>query len=290
MMQESPPFIKEHTEKVLSAYSEIEDLRMKQLIHHLIRCLHTYVEEMVLSEREWESTWEFLASMSKFTHATRNEFLLLADILGVSQLVELINHPRPASIEGYTLTGPYYRANAPIRNRSESIASLENIEDHGVKVTGQVIDLMTMKPIQQAILDVWQAASNGLYETQDPSQAPMNLRGKFSTDETGTYEFLAIYPTSYSVPVDGPVGKLLKIANRLHHRPAHIHFVVSAPGYQTLITEVFVAGDENIKHDPVFTAHQRMCGDFIKENDNYYLNYNFHLTPGESTYPKAPIE
>lgn len=257
--------VTEHTQKVISAYSSIENPRVRLLIQQFVKYLHEYIIEVKLLENEWEYICEFLLSMSRFANETRNEFILLADILGTSQLIELINHPRPKSHEGYTLTGPFYRANAPIRNQGDSIA-LKNDEEYDyVKITGKVLNIVTEKPIPKATLDVWQADKNGLYETQDPSQPSMNLRGKFLTSEDGSFEFITIYPVSYPVPTDGPAGFLLKIANRLHHRPAHIHFVISANGYQTLITEVFVKGDGNLEHDPVFTANESLCGNFINK-------------------------
>lgn len=276
------------TERVLTAYNNIENPRLNKLIQALIKHLHAYIKETHLLENEWEFTWNFLAKMAAFTHAERNEFLLLADVLGVSQLIEMINHERPTNTVGYALIGPFYRANAPWRARSECIASADT-EGERVKIMGSVFDIQTGRPIQNAILDIWQAANNGLYETQDPNQADMNLRGKYKTDENGNYELIALMPTPYPVPTDGPVGELLRLAKRHPNRPAHIHFIVSAPGYETLITQIFVEGDEMINSDAVFTANNNMIGKFVKENNHYRLIYNFQLLKGESEYPKAPI-
>ncbi len=276
------------TGRVLEAYSAIENPRVKKLIQCLIKHLHAYVEEIHLSEVEWEFTWNFLADMAKFTHAERNEFLLLADVMGISQLIEILNHQRPKDAVGFALVGPFYRANAPIRNRGESIVS-NDTQGARVTITGKVINLLDGKPITNATLDVWQAATNGLYESQDPQQPDMNLRGKFTTDDKGTFELSALMPTPYPIPTEGPVGRLLKIAKRHPLRPAHIHFIVAAPDFETLITQVFINGDEIIKTDAVFTANENMMGNFMKKNDHYYLIYDFQLTPGISTYPKAPI-
>lgn len=176
-----------------------------------------------------------------------------------------------------------------MRKRSESIASMET-EGERVTIRGKVFDIADGRLIKNATLDIWQAANNGFYETQDPNQPDMNLRGKFETDEHGTYELVALMPTPYPVPTDGPVGELLRIAKRHPNRPAHIHFIVSAPGYETLITQIFVAGDEIIKTDAVFTANENMIGNFIKENNHYNLTYNFQLAKGKSIYPNAPIQ
>lgn len=280
---------KEHTEKVLSAYLAIDNPRVRVLIQSLIKHIHSFVNENMLSEAEWEFTWDFLAKMAQFTHEDRNEFLLMADILGLSQLIEIINHQRPDNSVGFALVGPFYRANAPLRKRGECIASLDTVGER-VEISGKVLDISTGKAIPGATLDVWQAATNGFYETQDPNQPDMNLRGKFKTENDGSYELVALFPTPYPVPTDGPVGELLKIAKRHPNRPAHIHFIVSAPGYETLITQVFVEGDAIVETDAVFTANKTMLGHFIKEKDYARLIYNFQLAKGESIYPKAPIQ
>lgn len=277
------------TEKVLAAYAKIDNPRLKKLIQTLIIHFHSYVKETNLSENEWEFTWNFLAEMAKFTHKDRNEFLLLADVLGVSQLIEMMNHERPNNMVGYALVGPFYRANATERERGASIASADT-KGERVIIKGKVVDLADGKPIPNATLDIWQAATNGFYETQDPTQPDMNLRGKFKADSEGTYELVALMPTPYPVPTDGPVGELLRVAKRHPDRPAHIHFIVSAPGYETLITQVFVEGDEIVQTDAVFTANENMIGNFVKENDHYKLMYDFQLKKGKSIYPKAPIQ
>ncbi|MCD6048499.1 MAG: protocatechuate 3,4-dioxygenase beta subunit [Gammaproteobacteria bacterium] len=277
------------THRVCEAYSKIENPRVNALVQSLIKHLHAYVQENSLTEKEWEFTWDFLARMAKFTHEERNEFLLAADVLGVSQLIEILNHHRPESEVGYALVGPFYRENAPFRARGAAIAS-DDTAGIRVKIYGKVIDDSTGKPIANAVLDTWQAATNGLYETQDPNQPDMNLRGKFKTDENGNYELVALMPTPYPVPTDGPVGELLKVAHRHPLRPAHIHFIVSASNYETLITQIFVSGDDIVKTDVVFTASDNMMGNFVKENDHYELQYDFQLTLGISTYPEAPIK
>jgi catechol 1,2-dioxygenase len=281
--------IEKFTENVLDAYAAIDSPRIKELIQALIKHFHSYIKETNLLESEWEFSWNFFAEMAKFTHHDRNEFLLLADVLGVSQLIEMINHQRPTNSVGFALVGPFYRANVPLRQKGESIASIDTLGKR-VTIRGSVFDIADGKPIQNATLDIWQAATNGLYETQDSNQPDMNLRGKFQTDKNGTYELIALMPTPYPVPTDGPVGELLRVAKRHPNRPAHIHFIISADNYETLITQVFVSGDDLVNTDAVFTANETMIGNFIKENDHYSLTYNFQLSKGKSVYPKAPIQ
>jgi catechol 1,2-dioxygenase len=276
------------TEKAVKAYSQIADPRLRELTAGLIRHLHAFVKETRLTDQEFETAWTLMAEMAKFTGDERNEYLLLCDVLGVSELIDAINHQRPPSAVGYALVGPFYRANAPQRKRGASIAS-DDTDGERVRISGRVYDLTTRAPIGGAVLDVWQAATNGFYENQDPTQPDYNLRGRFQTDNDGTFELVALLPTPYPVPIDGPVGELLRLAKRQPNRPAHIHFIVSAPNYECLITQVFRSGDPIIDEDPVFSADRNLIGDFRRDTGQYRLQYDFQLNRGVSTMPKAPI-
>ncbi len=276
------------TEKVLKAYSNIEDARLLFIVAILIKNLHACIKEMKVTDEEWEFAWDFMRRMAEITGPERNEFLLFGDITGVSQLIETMNHEKPGQPVGYALVGPFYRASAPLRERGSSIASADTAGVR-VRISGKVFDFQNNTPIKGAILDIWQAATNGFYENQDENQPDYNLRGRFSTDENGTFEFIALMPTAYPAPTDGPVGELLRAAKRSPYRPAHIHFIVAAQGYETLVTQVFVKGDRQIEEDVVFTAGENMVGDFQKEEDHFRLSYDFPLNPGVSKMPKAPI-
>lgn len=278
----------ELTQKVLDAYSKIDNPRIRELVQCLIKHWHLFILETHLREDEWEYAWKFLTRMAEKTVEGQNEFILAADVLGVSQLIEMINHPPEKTKVGYALLGPFYRQDPPWRQKGESIAS-ENTPGERVRITGRVFDAQG-KTIPDAVIDVWQAATNGLYENQDPEQTDMNLRGRFKTDHHGEYELLALMPTAYPVPTNGPIGELLKTAKRHPYRPAHIHFIVSAPNFETLVTQVFISGDNMIKTDVVFTAMPNMIGDFKQVNDYFELRYDFQLIPGKSTYPEAPIK
>jgi catechol 1,2-dioxygenase len=276
------------TAKVLKAYDQIDNPRLKSIVSLLIKHLHACITEMKVTDEEWEFAWDFMERMAAITSPERNEFLLLADVIGVSQLIETLNHETPDQPVGFALVGPFFRANAPFRERGDSIAS-EDTPGARVRISGQVFDFENNTPIEGAILDTWQAATNGLYENQDERQPDYNLRGRFRTDENGTFELIALMPTAYPVPTDGPVGELLRVAKRPPDRPAHIHFIVSAPGYETLVTQIFVKGDPIIEDDAVFTASQNMVGDFRQEGDHFRLSYDFPLKRGLSKMPKAPI-
>jgi catechol 1,2-dioxygenase len=276
------------TERVLHAYSNIENRRVKHIVSTLITHLHACVKEMKVTDEEWEFAWDFMERMAAMKGPERNEFLLFADVIGVSQLIETLNHEKPEQPVGFALVGPFLRANAPFRERGDSTAS-DDTPGTRVRISGRVFHFETHTPIQGAILDTWQAATNGFYENQDPNQPDYNLRGRFRTDEKGTFELVALMPTAYPVPTDGPVGELLRVAKRPPDRPAHIHFIVSAPGYETLVTQIFVRGDPIIEDDAVFTASKNMVGDFKKEEDHFRLTYDFPLKPGVSIMPKPPI-
>ncbi|MBF6650547.1 dioxygenase [Methylobacter sp. BlB1] len=278
----------EFTEKVLKAYSDIDNPRLKSVISILIKHLHACVKEMKVTDQEWEFAWDFMKRMAEKTSPLGNEFLFFADVMGLSQLIEILNHGEQEQPVGVALLGPFFRADAPFRERGASIAS-DDAQGARVRISGRVFEFENNAPIEGAILDIWQAAANGLYENQDEQQPDYHLRGRFRTDKNGTFELIALMPTTYRIPDDGPVGEFLKIAKRPPIRPAHIHVIVSAPGYETLVTQIFVKGDPDIEDDVVFTASQNMVGDFKPEGDAFRLTYDFPLKRGISTMPKAPI-
>jgi catechol 1,2-dioxygenase len=276
------------TEKVSKAYSNIENQRLKSIVSLLIKHVHACVKEMKPTDQEFEFAWDFMERMAVMTGPERNEFLLLADVIGVSQLIETLNHDEPGQPVGFALVGPFLRADAPFRERGTPDMS-DDTPGARVRISGKVFDFETNTPIEDAILGTWQAATDGLYENQDEEQPDNNLRGRYRSDKNGTFELIGLMPTAYPVPTDGPVGELLRAAKRPPYRPAHIHFIVSAPGYETLITQVFVKGDPQIEDDVVFTGSDNMVGDFKKDGDHFRLVYDFPLRRGVSTMPKAPI-
>jgi catechol 1,2-dioxygenase len=243
---------------------------------------------MDLTDQEFEVAWKFAARMAAITDPERNEFLLLADVLGVSQLIEAINHDKPGQPVGFALVGPFLRANAPFGERGTADFS-DDTPGARVRVSGKVYDFNTKAPIANAILETWQAATNGLYESQDENQPDYNLRGRYRSDHDGTFDLIGLMPTGYPVPTDGPVGELLRAAKRPPYRPAHMHFIVSAPGYGTLVTQIFVKGDKQIEDDVVFTANEKMIEEFKKESDYFSLSYDFPLRRGVSIMPEAPV-
>jgi catechol 1,2-dioxygenase len=285
-MSDMPDTNRGLTDRVLKSYSSIEEPRLRSLVLALIRHLHAYIGETKLTDQEWEFAWNFMGRMAAVSD--RNEFLLAGDVLGVSQLIETLNHDRPGQSVGFALVGPFLRADAPFRKTGDSIAS-DDTPGTRVRVSGKVFDVENGEPLGGAILDVWQAATNGLYENQDANQPDYNLRGRFKTDEDGSYEFVALMPTAYPVPTDGPMGELLRVAKRWSYRPAHIHVIASFPDHETLVTQIFKKGDDQTADDCVFTASENMMGDFTPDEGHFRLQYDFPLKRGISMQPKAPI-
>lgn len=276
------------TERVLNAYSNIENPRLKFIVSQLIKHVHSCIREMRPTDQEFEFAWDFMERMAAKTGPERNEFLLMADVIGVSQLIATLNHDNPGQPVGFALVGPFLRADAPFRERGSTDMS-DDTPGERVRISGRVFDFETKTPIEGAIVDTWQAATDGLYENQEEAQPDYNLRGRYRTDRSGSFELVALMPTAYPVPTDGPVGELLRVAKRPPNRPAHIHFIVTAPGYETLITQVFAKGDPDVEKDVVFTGSDNMVGDFKKDGDHFRLVYDFPLGRGVSRMPKAPI-
>ena len=191
--------INDFTKKVLQAYSNIEDPRLKFIVAVLIKYLHACVQEMQPTDEEWEFAWDYMRRMAAITGLERNEFLLFGDIIGVSQLIETLNHEKPGQPVGYALVGPFLRAGAPFRERGASTAS-DATQGDRVRISGKVYDADTKTPIKGAILDTWQAATNGFYENQDDKQPDYNLRGRFKSDADGTFEVMGSCPPPTLLP------------------------------------------------------------------------------------------
>ena len=275
------------TETVVEAYTHNASPRMKIIMKSLIEHLHNFARDVELTEAEWFEGIQFLTETGKMCDEQRQEFILLSDTLGLSMMVDAINHPKGGKGTESTVLGPFYVDGAPeVPSGSNIIKRDEGHEK--VVVEGRVTDA-TGNPISGASLDVWQTAGNELYDVQDPTAPEWNLRAKILAKDDGTYSFVSETPKSYSVPNDGPVGRLLEVGKRHSMRPAHLHFIVRAPGYQTLTTHIFVAGDEYLDSDAVFATKQSLVVDFADCEDETLArtygiqapfkraNYNFGL-------------
>ena len=241
-----------------------------------------------MTEAEWFEGIKFLTKTGQMCSDTRQEFILLSDTIGVSMLVDLINHRKPEGTTESTVFGPFYTAGAPEMEYGGNIARQDN--GSACFVSGRVTD-PNGSPIKGALLDVWQTSSNGFYSSQDPNQPEFNMRGKFCTDENGRYLIQTARPVSYPIPVDGPVGKMLQLTGRHPNRPAHIHFIVSAEGFEPVTTHLFDDTDPYIDSDAVFGVKNSLLCKFVRHDAEeevakrnvsapfYTVDYDFVLVP-----------
>lgn len=274
-------------DEVVQSFAKAPDPRLREILQAAARHLHAFVSETGLTREEWRAGIDFLTAVGQKCDEVRQEFILMSDTFGVSSLVEMQNF---AGVEGATentVLGPFYVPGSPVRDFGASI--LEN-EDPGPRllVQGRVVDLQG-KPIAGALLDIWQNATNRLYAVQDPNQDPNNLRGKFYTRDDGSFEFRAVKPVPYPIPDDGPIGEMLRTSGRHPWRAAHIHVVVSAPGYKTLTTHIFDRGSDYLDSDAVFGVRDSLIVDFAKDpsGDGLLARFDIALEP-EAEKAAAP--
>jgi catechol 1,2-dioxygenase len=288
------------TDAVRAAMGRTANVRLREVMDAFVRHAHAFIREVKPSEDEFYDGLMWIASLGHHTNATNNEVVLAADVLGISTLVDLLNNTASSGETMSALLGPFYRANAPICANGENIAR-SRTPGPTLLVRGRVLGT-DGKPLAGALVDAWQSSPVGLYDNQDPEQADMNLRGRFRTDGEGRFWFRSVRPAGYPVPTSGPVGHLLREQHRHPYRPAHVHFIVSAPGHRTLITQIFVDDDEYLETDVTFGVKQSIVGGFQRherpdevrypdvEAPFYTLDYDFRLPEGVPTYPAAPID
>jgi len=281
------------TRNVLDSMANTPNPRLKQVMTSLIIHLHTFIREVELSQEEWALGIQFLTRAGQICDEKRQEFILLSDITGTSMLVDAINHRLPEGATESTVFGPFYREGAPELPMGATIS--QDGRGEPAVVTGQVRST-NGTPIAGALLDVWETDENGLYEQQDPEQPDMNLRGKFRTDHEGRYFFVGIKPVSYAIPDDGPIGQLLRALSRHPFRPAHIHLLVSADGFMSVTTHLFVKGDPYLDSDAVFGTKDSLVVDFIRHTSEeeaaryhvtapfYTVHFDFVLKPLNKRY------
>ena len=252
-------------EVVKEQYSNCKDLRLKSIMESAITHLHQFVKEVEPTQEEWLYLIEYLTKVGKKCDDKRQEFILLSDVLGISALVDSINNRKTLKATESTVLGPFHVKNAPKRKMGDNI----NYDGKGEPafIFGNVKNT-DGKPIKGASIDVWQANDDGFYDIQQPEVQPdMNLRGIFSTKEDGEYSFKSVKPKHYSIPTDGPVGKMLSSTGRHPFRPAHLHYIVSAKGYKSVVTHVFVKGSQYLDSDSVFGVKDSLISEYVLIND-----------------------
>lgn len=288
------------TEVVLAAMAGTKDPRLKEIMASLVKHLHAFAREVRLTEAEWEKAVGFVVGLGQRCNDKHNEVVLCSDAVGFSTLVCLLNNGNDGNTEtAAALLGPFWRMHSP---RTPNGGSIVRSPTPGPALFASCrVRNAAGAWLEGVEVDIWHSSPVGMYENQDENQADMNLRGKFFTDAEGGFRFRSIKPGAYPVPVDGPVGDLLRAQERHPYRPAHIHFLLHKPGYKTLITQVFVDDDKYLDSDVVFGVTRKLVGDYKKHanepapardvtGDWYSLDYTFVMEPGQSVLPAPPIK
>ena len=250
------------TDAVLQSTAATPDPRLKQIMGALVTHLHDFVREVKLTEAEWKAGIDFLTATGQACSDTRQEFILLSDTLGVSMLTIALNHAKPAGATEATVFGPFHTGDAPRVEQGADIA-------HGAPGLPMFVHAVVRGPDGEAIadaeVDVWQADDEGLYDVQRPELGDTRrARAVLRTDAHGDLRFRSIVPTAYPIPCDGPVGRMLGATGRHPWRPAHLHFMIRAAGYQPLTTHIFRDGDRYLDSDVVFGVRSSLVGDYVE--------------------------
>ena len=284
------------TDAVIDAFCRTEDPRLREILLALVRHLHGFVREVRLSEREFQEAARIIAALGQKTTPSHNEVVLMAGSLGVSALVCLLNNGDHGQTETQAnLLGPFWRDDQPICASGDTLVRSAT-PGAGLAVEVHVTD-RDGRPVTDAEVDVWHSSPEGLYENQDPAQAEMNLRGRFLTDAAGRFHFRSVKPAGYPIPVDGPVGDLVRATRRHHYRPAHLHFMIYKTGFKTMISQIYSPDDEHLDSDVQFGVTRALIGDYRLHDEPsddfaapwYSLDQRFVLEPGEARRPVAPI-
>lgn len=257
-----PPIAEQNiTSVVLDQMSSTPDPRLREIMECLVRHLHAFAREADLTPQEWQEGIKFLTAVGQACTPCRQEFILLSDALGLSSVVNRLHDARSGETGTQTsLLGPFYRRDAPTKRLGESIASFGDGSE--ICVYGRVTDIAG-RPIPNASIEIWQSDDHGFYDLQKYDPSHMDLRGCFFADAEGEYYLRTIRPRGYSIPLDGPVGGLIRAQRRPGYRPAHIHFLVSAPRYRELVTAVYLGNDEHIHSDAVFGVNHLLITETV---------------------------
>ena len=288
------------TKAVLAELEGAPDPRFKEIMTSLVKHLHAFVREVRLTEDEFRTAGEVINAIGKNTNAFHNEAVLMSGSLGVSTLVCLLNNGNNGQTDTTAnLLGPFWRLDSP---RTDNGGSIIRSSTPGAEmfVDAWVKDGKGGR-VAGAEVDIWQSSTEGLYENQDPTQADMNLRGKFVTDAEGRFSFRSILPAGYPIPINGPVGDLLRALGRHNMRPAHLHFLIFKEGFKTHISQVYVPEDPNIETDVQFGVTKALLGDYVRHESGtppapgvkapwYTLDYTFTMEAGKARLPRAPIQ
>jgi protocatechuate 3,4-dioxygenase beta subunit len=287
----------ELTAAVVDSFKDTPNPRVKFLLQELVKSLHAYVQKTDLTFEEWEFAIDFLTRTGQKCTPIRQEFILLSDVLGVSMLVDAVNHREREGATQTTVLGPFYVGEHQVTPHGTDVSA--QLSGEKMFVQSRVTDL-SGKPLPGVPVDIWHADDDGFYDSQKPTyqtEGPSS-RARFITDADGRFFFRTIKPCSYPIPVDGPVGEMIHYAKRPALRPAHVHFLVAAPGYEPLVTHVFIGGDPNIDCDVVFGVKDELIATIEERTDPtmpdgkpaptpwHLMTYEFKVRPGGGAAPK----
>jgi hydroxyquinol 1,2-dioxygenase len=291
----------ELTAAVVKSFEQTPDPRVKFLMEELVKSLHEYVRKTDLTFDEWGYAIDFLTRTGQKCTPSRQEFILLSDVLGVSMLVDAVNHRERDGATETTVLGPFYVGEHKAMLHGTDV-SPSNLTGERMFVQSRVTDLKGM-PLAGVPVDIWHADDDGFYDSQKPDYEVTgpSSRARFITDADGRFFFRTILPCSYPIPVDGPVGEMIRQVRRTEMRPAHIHFLVAAPGHEPLITHVFIDGDKYLDSDVVFGVKNELIAKIEKRTDPlmpdgkpapapwHLMTYEFRMKPGKGTAPKPML-
>jgi protocatechuate 3,4-dioxygenase beta subunit len=286
------------TAEVVARLKQTKNPRLREIMVSAVRHLHAFAREVDLTEEEWYEGIKFLTEVGRKCDGKRQEFILLSDVLGLSMMVVALNHETAPGATEATILGPFFAHGAKEYGYGADLREGASMKGEDVWVSGRVLSV-DGKPIPGAVLDIWQAKADGIYDLQ--TQGEFELRGRVKASEQGEYAFASYKPKFYSIPMDGPVGELVRETGNRHMRPAHMHAIVSAPGYQQVITHVFVEGDPYLDGDAVFAVKDSLIGKYRKVDDaalakqrglaNPFqaLEFDFRLAPDDGTTARKKI-
>ncbi len=291
----------ELTAAVIKSFEETPDPRVKFLMEELVKSLHEYVRKTDLNFDEWGYAIDFLTRTGQKCTSSRQEFILLSDVLGVSMLVDAVNHREREGATETTVLGPFYVGEHKVTPHGSDV-SPHNQTGERMFVQSRVTDLAG-KPLAGVPVDIWHADDDGHYDSQKPDYEVTgpSSRARFITDADGRFFFRTILPCSYPIPTDGPVGEMIRQVRRHEMRPAHVHFLVAAPGYEPLVTHVFIEGDKYLDSDVVFGVKNELIARIEKRTDAlmpdgkpaptpwHLMTYDFRMRPGKGTVPKPML-
>ena len=287
------------TRAVLAEIERAPSPRFREIMSAAVRHLHDFIREAKLTEPEFQLACRYIARLGQLTNDSHNEVVLIAGSLGVSSLVCLLNNGDHGQSETTAnLLGPFWRMDSP---RTENGGSIVRSPTPGDPIFVSVcVKDMAGRPVSDAEVDVWHASTEGFYENQDPAQAEMNLRGKFTTDANGVVRFRSVKPAGYPIPVNGPVGELLRAQGRHNLRPAHLHFLIHKPGFKTQFSQVYSSDDPYLATDVQFAVTEALIGHYVCHDNEpapapdvtgrwYSLEHTLIVEAGDAGLPRPPI-